>query len=119
QAGHDAVCRTGYPIEEPQGGDGLVVRGPGGLLVIEEEEDVAVGMVEAELVGRLAEVQGVGLEVHDVDLDGPRRAVAELEVLDEALAQRGHAWAPGQGESGGTAPSISQQRPRRKSERPR
>src|SRR5205814_7942789 len=44
KAWHDALPRTGYLIEEAQGGDGLIVGGPGGLLVVEEVEDVTMGM---------------------------------------------------------------------------
>src|SRR5262249_13203483 len=84
QARHNAVPRTGYPIKEAQGGDGLVVGGPGGLLVVQEVEDVTVGLVEAKLVGGLPEVAGELAEVVDVDLDGPGGAIAELEILDEA-----------------------------------
>jgi hypothetical protein len=80
----------GYPLKEAQGGDGLVVGGPGGLLVVQEVEDVTVGVVEAELVGGLAEVAGELAEVVDVDLDASRGAIAEPEVLDEALTQGSH-----------------------------
>ena len=34
QARHDALPRTGYPIEEAEGGDGLVIGRPGGLLLV-------------------------------------------------------------------------------------
>src|SRR5262249_51305010 len=66
-------------------------------------------------VGGLPEVVGVLLEVVDVDLHGAGGAVAELEVVAEALAQGSHGWAPGQGECSGTAPTMTQEQLRRKS----
>jgi hypothetical protein len=90
KAWHDALPRTGYLIEEAQGGDGLVVGGPGNLLFLKKVEDVTMGMVEAELVGRLVEIKSVLLELEDVDLDGVGGAVAELEIFDETLAQSSH-----------------------------
>ena len=59
-------------------------------------------MVGIEPIGCRAEEEGELLEVMDVGLDGSRRAIAELEVVDETLTQRCHgnsrkekSWAAG------------------------
>jgi hypothetical protein len=45
---------------------------------VQQVEDIAMGVVEGKLVGRLTEVTGVLPEVVDVDLDGAVGAVTEL-----------------------------------------
>src|SRR5512135_827027 len=77
------VPTEGDPVEEPEGGDGLVVIAPGDVLLLDEMDEVGADL------GR-AEVACEGGDPLDVDLDGPGGEVAELQVLDHALAQRCH-----------------------------
>src|SRR5512135_1525667 len=84
------VPTEGDPVEEPEGGDGLVVIAPGDVLLLDERDEVGTDLGRAEVFGRLAEVACEGGDPLDIDLDGPGGEVAELQVLDHALAQRCH-----------------------------
>ena len=84
-------CRAeGDLVEEPEGGDGLVVDAPGDVLLLDEVEEVGADLVGPEGLGRLAEMVGEGGDARDVDLDGPGGEVAEFHVLDHSAAQRCH-----------------------------
>ena len=67
----DPVLAEGDAVEEPQGAEGLVVVAPGGVLLLDEEEEVGADLGRPEALGRLAEVLGEGGDALDVDLDGP------------------------------------------------
>jgi hypothetical protein len=107
-------------VEEAQGADGLVEGAPGGAAHLEQVELVGADVVGAELVGGPAEVAGEAGHVLDVAGDGLGGVVAELEVLQQALAQRGHGGkAPGFGAgTGGDGATMPRKRPGRKSEEP-
>jgi hypothetical protein len=104
-------------VEEAQGADGLVEGAPGGVADLEQVQLVGAEVVSPELVGGPSEVAGEVGDVSDVAGDGPGRVVAELEVRDETLAQRGQggkAPAFGDGAGQGTG-KMPRKRPGRKS----
>src|SRR5262249_17988476 len=86
----DPLLAEGGAVEEAEGGEGLVVIAPGGVLLLDEEEEVGPDIGRPRALGRLAEVLGEGGDALDVDLDGQGRVVAESHVLDHSLAQRCH-----------------------------
>ena len=67
----DPLLAEGDLVEEPQGGEGLVVIAPGDVLLLDEEEEVGADVGRPQALGRLAEVLGEGGDALDVDLDGP------------------------------------------------
>ena len=86
----DARAFEGDLVEELQRGDGLVVDGPGDVLLLDEVEEVGADVVGAEGFGRASEMAGEGADAGDVGLDGPGGEVPELHVVDHAAAQRCH-----------------------------
>jgi hypothetical protein len=79
----------GDGVEEAAGRDALVEDTPGDLLLQEVKlEDTE--LVGGELIGGEAEVFGEADQGGEVSLDGVRRVVAELQVVEEALTQRSH-----------------------------
>jgi hypothetical protein len=90
---HQAGPAQGHLVQEAQGADGLVEATPGGALFDQ------VQLVEAEVLGvevlrGAAEVAGEEGDAADVGLDGAGAVVAALQVLGQALAQRGHGRLP-------------------------
>jgi hypothetical protein len=77
-------------VEEPQGRGDLVEQAPGGT-VGDEVELEGAELVGGELVGRGVEMPGNACNGGDVGFDGPGGAVAAGQLLDESLAERGHA----------------------------
>jgi hypothetical protein len=73
-------------VEKAQGTDTLIDLGPGTLLSLDEEELKLADLGRTESIGGLAEVLGEFGNAVDVDLDGPRRIVADREILDHLLA---------------------------------
>ena len=78
-------------VEEPEGGDGLVVDAPGDVLLLDEVEEVGADVVAARgLRASVPKWRAKVRDARDVGLDGPGGEVPELHVLDHAAAQRCH-----------------------------
>src|ERR1700722_1925212 len=102
----------GDAVEETQGADGLVELAPGGVATQQFELEGA-DVVGPELVGGASEVASEAGDAGDVGLDGSRRVVAQAEVVEVALTQRGHGNLHGGKENAEGEPSayVENQRP--------
>jgi hypothetical protein len=83
----------GDGVKEAQAGGHLVELAEGDALGDELELELA-DLLRGELIGGNAEVSGELDDGREVGLDGARRVVAQAEVVQEALAQRGHGRNP-------------------------
>jgi hypothetical protein len=83
----------GGAVEEAQGADGLVETAPRHT-AFEKVELEGTYFVWAEQLGRAAEVLGEAGDSAHVGVDGSARIVAQAQVVDEALSERGHGASP-------------------------
>src|SRR5262249_46842768 len=96
----DVGSAEGDGVEEAQGTDGLVEGAPGDPPLLHQVQLVGPDVLGAEVLGGAAAVTGEAGDGLGVGLDGPGRLVAELPILDQALAERGHGELPLQGRRG-------------------
>jgi hypothetical protein len=75
----------GDAVEEAKGTDGLVEDAPGGVL-LQQVELVKTAILGAELFRGAAEVAGEADDRGEVGFQGPRAVVAQLQVVEKALA---------------------------------
>ena len=109
----DALSFEGDLVEEPEGGDGLVVDAPGDLLLLDEVEEVGADLVGPEGLGRAAEMACECGDPHGIGVDGPGGEVPELHVVDHPAAQRCHDVLPCRGEGGSIHHGPAGSRPER------
>jgi hypothetical protein len=79
-------------------------------------EEVRAQLGFGQLIGRGAEMSGEARDDRHVGLDGPLGVTAEMEVVDQALAQGGHGILSGKGEErirAATERAINTPRPTR------
>jgi len=106
-------------VEEAQGTEGLVEQAPGDL-GFEQVELEGLDVVGAEEVrGAVGEAAEAG-DVGDVGLDGTRGAVAQPQLVDESLPQRGHgSFSAGTGTGAARRmPNVSESASRKNGHRP-
>ena len=73
-------------VEEPQGGDGLIVDTPGDLLLLDEVEQVGADLLPPQNLRAPPEVAGEMGNPRDVDFNRTGGEVAEFHLLDHATA---------------------------------
>ena len=88
--GHHPITPEGVAIEKPQRADSLVEVTPGDVPFLDQIYLVLTNLFRPQQFGRLAEMPGEVSDLSDVGLNGPRRAVANLQVLDHALTKSSH-----------------------------
>jgi hypothetical protein len=76
----------GQAVEQAEGADHLVEGTPGGVPLVQQVQLVGADLGGPELLGGAAEVAGEAHDGRGVGLDGAWAVVAELQILDKALA---------------------------------
>jgi len=80
----------GVGIEEAQGADGLDIGWKRDLFLFHQEQLVLANVFSTEPIRRAAEVLREGFDAMQVNPDGGRRIVTDLEILQHPLSKCGH-----------------------------
>jgi hypothetical protein len=84
------IAAQRHAEEELQGAAGLVVQTPAHASLFDHPQQMRSNLLPAELIRRASEPFGdLGHGPH-VGLDGMRREVAKLQILDQTLTKCGH-----------------------------
>jgi len=94
------LAAQGLFVEKPEPTQGLGETRPGELPLAREVEEVRAQLGFRQLIGRGAEMSGEARDDRHVGLDSPLGVAAEMEVVDQALAQGGHRILSGKGKRG-------------------